>query len=71
MAAPVRWGARFETDVAQTVFEGHYFAGNGRAYDVSRDGERFLMIDANPSAEAQAAPSAFVAVSNWTSGLDP
>ena len=34
----------------QVVFDGLYYSWRGRAYDVSPDGQRFLMIkdDANP-----------------------
>ena len=68
MAVPVRAGARFEASPPTVVFEGHYFAGVGRSFDVSPDGQRFLMISANPSADARFAPSSLILVQNWAGG---
>jgi hypothetical protein len=53
------------------LFDGQYLVRTndlGRHYDVSRDGQRFLMISlrpANPSAE----PLHMVVVQNWTEEL--
>lgn len=44
-------------------FEGEYFLGaGGRTYDVSPDGERFLMIK---QVESQAAEQKIIVVQNW------
>jgi serine/threonine-protein kinase len=52
---------------AGRVYAGYGSATGGRAFDVSRDGSRFLMIKIH---EATAGP-AFVVVQNWLAGLDP
>jgi hypothetical protein len=41
---------------------------SGRAYDVSPDGRRFLMIKA-PGTEAGAAPPALIVVQHWDEEL--
>ena len=45
---------------------GRYYTGtgSGRAYDVSPDGQRFLMIKA-PGTDASAAPPALIVVQHW------
>ena len=67
------WGKRWrlETDPSFTpetpevLFEGDYFAGAGRSYDVAPDGQRFLMIKAgDPSDESSSAPELII-VENW------
>ena len=66
MTVPVKSRATLTVGRAQTLFEGPYRAGLvSRAYDVSPDGQRFLMIK-----EAQTSPSVstwqqFVVVLNW------
>lgn len=52
------------------LFEGPYYRADGfpdRTFDVSADGQRFLMIK-QPSA-AQATPPQIVVVQNWTEEL--
>jgi hypothetical protein len=59
--------------LATKLFEGRYFflnqsggTGFGRTYDVSADGQRFLMLkDASNSEEASTSPR-IVIVQNWT-----
>ncbi len=51
----------------EVVFEGQYFgAGSGRSYDVSPDGERFLMIK---QVESASAPTQIIVVLNWLTEL--
>ena len=55
------------------VIKDGYFtipAGNqGRTYDVSADGRRFLMIKDSGSADPAAAPSSLIVVQNWSQEL--
>ena len=45
MAVPIESGPGFRVGNPTRLFAGAYFAGvNGRTYDVSADGQRFLMI---------------------------
>jgi hypothetical protein len=61
-------GATFSAGNPMRVFEARYFAGfNGRTYDVSPDGRRFLMIKDTAATEPSAAatPASMVIVLNW------
>ena len=65
MSVPVQSGTSFSAGTPQVLFEGKYFSGNaGRTYDVSPDGQRFLMIK-DAAATTSSAPSQFVVVLNW------
>jgi hypothetical protein len=48
---------------------GFFFAGNDRAYDVSRDGQKFLMIKDNVGADPASTPTGIVVVLNWAEEL--
>jgi hypothetical protein len=55
------------------LFEGRYYTGAGsssagRMYDVSSDGQRFLMIK-GPATDAGAAPPALIVVQHWDEEL--
>ncbi len=74
MSTPIERGASFAAGTPTKVLEGPYFfgtAGTGatafRTYDVSLDGQRFLMIK-NPEESEQAATSMNF-VQNWTEEL--
>ena len=50
------------------MLDGRFTANGGtrRAYDVSRDGQRFLMIKENVgSSEGSAPPASMIVVQNW------
>jgi len=66
MRVPVELQPRFTAGTPTKVLEGLYYRGGpGRAYDVSPDGERFLMIkESDPSGDAISPPS-IVVVQNW------
>ena len=62
-------GATWNAGTPTKLLEGRYFTGGaganiGRAYDVSPDGQRFLMIKA-PGADATAAPPSIIVVQHW------
>jgi hypothetical protein len=68
MAVPVESGSAFRAGVPRMLFEGNYPAlitGRG-LYDVSRDGQRFLMIKGD---DADAAPRHLTVVQNWLEEL--
>jgi len=62
------WGATEPTK----LFEGRYGPPafhTGRTYDVSHDGQRFLMIKNNAPGDPNATPASMVVVLNWTEEL--
>jgi serine/threonine-protein kinase len=54
-------------DAPSVVFDGRFFgAGTIRTYDVSRDGQRFLMIKEHAgSSDGNAPPASMIVVQNW------
>ena len=67
MAVSIQQGRTFTFGNPQLVFDGQYVAPPeaGRSYDVSPDGQRFLMIkDARPTGEAPSPPQLIV-VLDW------
>ena len=64
-------GATWNAGTPMKLLEGRYYTGarhSGRAYDVSPDGQRFLMIKA-PGTDAGAAPPALIVVQHWDEEL--
>ena len=52
--------------MATKLFDGQYYVGqNGRTYDVSRDGQRFLMIKDVGVGERGTTTASMVVVLNW------
>ena len=69
MAVPVHSTPAFSAGTPTKLFDMPYFAaGNGRAYDVSRDGQRFLMIKA-AGGDPTSTPTGIVVVLNWVEEL--
>ena len=69
MAVPVQTTTTFTAGTPSKLFEGPYFGElGGRSYDVSLDGQRFVMIK-NPPAEDQAGAENIVIVLNWLEEL--
>jgi serine/threonine-protein kinase len=71
MAVPVQTTGRFDAGAAVKLFVGPWYAApSGRVYDVSRDGQRFLMIRATATTgSSTAAPVNLTVVVNWTEEL--
>ena len=73
MEVPVEGGARFAAGTPRVVIKGPngYIAPQyGRPYDVSIDGQRFLMIQGADTAEASAPiQSPLIVVQNWLEEL--
>ena len=68
MAVPVQTASSFSAGNPAKVFDTRYLIPqNERTYDVSPDGQRFLMIKGrtSPDASATAPPSTMVVVRNW------
>jgi len=63
-------GATWNAGAPMKLFSGHYFSGYtaGRTYDVSADGQQFLMIKA-PGTDGGLAPSALIVVQHWDEEL--
>jgi len=70
MSVAVDTRTEFTYATPRKVFEGHYYFGAGgvaaRTYDVSRDGQRFLMIKPVPEAEES---ERIIIVQNWLEEL--
>jgi serine/threonine-protein kinase len=67
MRVAVTHGTTWAATAPTKLFDGPYGAianQSGRTYDISPDGERFLMIKAESSDEA-GAPASIVVVQNW------
>jgi hypothetical protein len=63
-------GPTFSAGKPATVFETKYVESNpSRHYDVSADGQRFLMIKDTATADSNATPASMVVVLNWQAAL--
>ena len=67
MSVPIKSGASFSAGNPEVVVDGPYVAPNSaRTYDVSPNGERFLMIkDAANSDKTSAPPPSIIVVQGW------
>ena len=69
-AVPVQTTPTFSAGNPTKLFDARYFAaGNGRTYDVSRDGQKFLMIKDNAGGDPTSPPTSIVVVLNWLQEL--
>jgi len=70
MAVDITTQPSFSGGKPRVLFEGRYnlAPGTGSNYDVSPDGQRFLMI--KPSEQEQAAPTQINVVLNWFEELN-
>jgi Tol biopolymer transport system component len=71
MAVPVQTTTSFSAGTPVKLFEGSYFSeGTARVYDVSRDGQKFLMIKEPPTTtDPTATQASMVVVLNWVEEL--
>ena len=69
MAVPIRPGPTFAAGKPQVVFEGPYVGGGGRSYDVSANGQRFLMIKDASATSDTSTPPQLIIVQNWLEEL--
>ncbi len=68
MSVSVQTTPAFSAGNPRKLFEGYNF-GFGRSYDVSRDGQRFLMIKDNLSGDQSTTTASMVVVLNWLEEL--
>ena len=65
--------ATFSVGQPTKVFEGRHCCSSlsypGRPYDVSPDGQRFLMIKGNATGDQNSTPASLVVVLNWQAAL--
>jgi Tol biopolymer transport system component len=65
-SVPIRTAPTFSAGTPTKLFDGRYLASPfWRAYDVSPDGQRFLMIKDSAAAEQPSTPPSLVVVLNW------
>ena len=65
-SVPIRTSPTFSAGAPTKLFDGRYVGGPfWRTYDVSRDGQRFLMIKDNADAEQPSTPTSVVVALNW------
>ena len=71
-AVPVRTSeSTFSVGIPSKVFDTKYAEPNpARHYDVSADGQRFLMIKDGPTGEQNPTPANIVVVLNWFEELN-
>ena len=75
MGVPVETGASFDFGTPRLVVKGDYWRGfgssrnTGRTYDVSDDGQRFLMIKAGTVADMTSSPPQIIAIQNFDEEL--
>jgi serine/threonine-protein kinase len=72
MRVAVEGGSTFRAGNPMRLFEGPYFVSTGirgRTYDVSPDGQRFLMIKGGGASEETAVPTSIIVVQHWTEEL--
>lgn len=70
MAVPIQAGSAFAAGAPRQVIAGDYPAPTPlRSYDVSPDGQRFLMIKAAPGPREAAAPPQLIVVQNFLEEL--
>jgi serine/threonine-protein kinase len=65
MRVPVELQPMFSAGTPRKLFQGQYLKGSGRAYDVSPDASRFLMIKEGNGTDEGATPPSLVVVQNW------
>ena len=65
LAVPIQTNPSFTPGAPQVLFEGDYFAGTGRSYDVAPDGQRFLMIKAGDTSDESSNAPQVIIVENW------
>jgi hypothetical protein len=67
MSVPVTTGSTFAAGTPAKLFDAPYFFGfgPGRNYDVSSDGQRFLMLKPSDADGEPASAARLVLIQNW------
>jgi Tol biopolymer transport system component len=76
MRVAIESASTFAARAPQLLFEGRYFvdpgiAGRGRTFDISPDGQRFLMIKDAERIEPRATPQPLIVILNWQELFKP
>jgi serine/threonine-protein kinase len=68
---PIQTAPTFTHGNPTKLFDGRSYASTptGRTYDVSRDGQKFLMIKDDAGGDQPSTPASMVVVLNWTEEL--
>jgi len=74
MRVAVDTAKEFFAGVPQQLFEGRYYvdprqSARGRTYDISSDGQRFVMIKETETSEQSPSSQSLVVVNNWVEEL--
>jgi serine/threonine-protein kinase len=72
MSVAVEGGSTFRVGNPARLFEGRYLLDattSGRTYDVSPDGQRFLMTKVGGGSDETSAPTSIMVVLNWLEEL--
>ncbi|MDA2939179.1 hypothetical protein MYX75_13080, partial [Acidobacteria bacterium AH-259-A15] len=65
MVVTIKTEPTFTRGSPEVLFTGRYFDILGRQYDISPDGQRFLMIKEGGQTEETSAPTQLIVVQNW------
>jgi len=66
MSVPIRYDPQFHAGTPRPLFDGPYLRQNGRHYDITPDGKRFLMVRENTNIDA----AEIHVVMNWLDELE-
>jgi Tol biopolymer transport system component len=69
-SVPVQAGATFTAGKPVRVLNTAYVAANNRSFDISPDGQKFLMIKESIATGPPPAPPSIVVVTNWFESLN-
>ena len=70
MVVPVETGETFQRGTPRQLFSlDPYFQGPNLSWDISPDGQRFVMVRRSPAADEDAQPSQIIVVENWVEEL--
>ncbi|MFQ5930287.1 MAG: TolB family protein, partial [Acidobacteriota bacterium] len=65
MVVTIKTEPTFTAGNPEVLFTARYYTGPGRNYDISPDGQRFLMIKEAEQTEETAVPTQLIVVENW------
>ena len=70
MRVGVERGSTWAATAPEKLLDGNYnLALSGRPYDISPDGQRFLMTKVGGESESTSAATSFIVVQNWNEEL--
>ena len=69
MAVAIEAEPEFAAGIPRTLFEGDFYSQRGRDYDLSPEGDRFLMLIRSEKGDGQVSSRSLVFVDNWSEVL--